>query len=106
MQDVYLSKLCNQVTCLQIFKNLLHAYFFPSFHCIVFKLISLNPRIILFHFLQQLHKLIIIVIYQCSEIFSDFMQVYILKRVKSKYEMILFDIYTTQIHGTFRSSCM
>lgn len=89
------------------FKILLHTFFsfFTSFQCIVFKLSSLNPRIILFHFLQ-LHTLITILIYHCSEIFSDFMQVYTLKHVKSKYEMIPFDTYTTQIHGTYTSFCM
>lgn len=40
----------------------------------------------------------------CSEILSDFMQVYIPKRVMNKYEVILFGIYITQIHSTFRSS--
>lgn len=64
-------------------------FFIASFQCIIFKLSSLNPRNTLFHFLEQLNKLIIIiivvvVIHQRSEIFSDFMQVYILKCVTSK----------------------
>lgn len=44
---------------------------------------------VFFSFLEQLNKLLIIVgIHQCSEIFSDFMQVYIMNCVTSKCEMI------------------
>lgn len=73
------SKMCTCLNCVskwpiyRCFTSFSTLFFFTTpFHCIIFKLSALNPRNIFFHFLEQLNKLlliIIVVIHQCSEIF-------------------------------------